>query len=161
MNTINKTFLGLQINNYMDKAILVRRFKRSGVWTIPHISFDGEICGTPLNYIERITNTLTTIGGAIELISLIPVVSKVYSSKVWDNFMQKEVNALNKLIVYNMKYKGIVSPNVVSSYNHFYDHSSWLPFESLNTVANTNPITEILIKKLNGEHKNAIHNGGS
>lgn len=143
-----KTFLALKVMDYIGRHILIRRFKRSRSWTLPMISFNGELPTNPFYHVDKIIDSIASIGGGLEIKSLLPVVNKVHHVKVWDDQVRDYILEKRRIIIYEIYYKGIISPNVTSSHAHYYDISNWSTIKSLKSLVNINDTTRELVNKM-------------
>lgn len=131
-------YTGFRVFNAAKSKILIFRFTKTKVWTIP-VSHSDNL--SPANFLDYATNMLV-LGRSFHFVGFIPIMSTTHKEMVWSDEKGCYIPSSDQLKVFDFQYEGVIRPRISSVAEKHYDLALWVdPHEMLN-VGFINQITK-------------------
>jgi len=143
------TFLALRVFNPAREKILIRRFKRTQVWSIPVIEIK-PVDDDPMNHIERALNDVK-VRPSFKMIAAIPIITMDEEDLIWNEGVRDYLPKIFRSVIYELQYDGFVCPGLPASLTKSYDLMRWVEPDVLKSMTKLNRPTDILSKMMEKE----------
>lgn len=142
------TFLALRVFDQPREKILIRRFKRTQVWSIPVIEIK-PVDDDPMNHIEKALNEVK-VRPSFKMVAAIPIITMDEEDQIWNEGVRDYLPKIFRSVIYELQYEGFVCHSLPASLTN-YDMMRWVDPGHLKNMSKLNRPTDILSKMMEKE----------
>jgi len=143
------TFLSLRIFNPTRSTLLIRRFKRTQVWSIPVIEME-PADDDPMNHLDECMERLV-LSKTFNLIAALPIITLDEEDQIWNEKLRDYLPKVFRSVIYDIQYEGHIRRGVPTDHMGSYDMFRWVTPISLNSMVKLNRPTAALGKLMEKE----------
>jgi hypothetical protein len=143
------THLGLRIFDKSRTNIMIRKYKKTKVWTIPNIEVKDSNKGIEY-HIEEILSILKP-HMSFKLISILPIIRHECESDVWDSEKKLHIPTIFKSFIYEIQYDGVIYKSIPESLDSQFYETLWVRPPILAKMSPLNRLTSVLAHMMEKE----------
>jgi hypothetical protein len=143
------TYLALRLFNPTRSTLIIRRFKRTGVWSVPVIEID-PIDDDPMNHIDKCMEQISQCAG-FELIAALPIITIDEEDLIWNEGTRDYLPKVFRSVIYEIQYEGFISTHTPDKYEGRFDMFRWVNPTDLKSMTKLNRPTAALSKMMEKE----------
>lgn len=132
-------YIGLKIISNLNNTILVRKFKRTNTWTIPHTIVPEK--ANIFSYINKVLAGVS-VNKEFKIISAISIFEHDIVDELWNPMKQDYTPHTYKITIYELKYSGAMFVTPATNMLDIYSEGRWIPLSCLKTLRPVNRVTD-------------------